>query len=66
MNYIFDELFEKDRKIYDNEFLKSYNSADTYLEIFDNALNNGENWKDVVLEVIKIWGIPEEKKVIIN
>jgi hypothetical protein len=62
MNYIFDELFEKDRKIYDDEFLKSYNSADTYLEIFNNALNNGENWKDVVLEVIKIWGIPEEKK----
>ena len=62
MNYIFDELFEKDRKIYDDEFLKSYNSANTYLEIFNNALNNGENWKNVVLEVIKIWSIPEEKK----
>ena len=62
MNYIFDGLFDKDRKIYDDEFLKSYDSADTYLEIFNNALNNGENWKDAVLDVIRIWGIPEEKK----
>ena len=62
MNYIFDGLFDKDRKIYDDEFLKSYDSADTYLEIFNNALNNGENWKDVVLEIIRIWRIPEEKK----
>ena len=62
MNYIFDGFFDKDRKIYDDEFLKSYDSADTYLEIFNNALNNGENWKDVVLEIIRIWRIPEEKK----
>ena len=59
------ELFNEGTKTSDNRFSQSSDyqqSAEQYFEIATKALIQGVDWQDVVLEAIKIWHIPEERK----
>jgi len=59
------ELFNEGTKTSDNRFSQSSDyqqSAEQYFEIATKALIQGFDWQDVVLEAIKVWHIPEERK----
>ncbi|MBM31936.1 MAG: hypothetical protein CL764_03655 [Chloroflexi bacterium] len=61
MNDILKGFLGIDRNFFDDEFLKENHSPEIYFELVEKSLKDGFDWREVVLDTIKIWGIPEEK-----